>query len=317
MKNEELTLEIFRKNDLAYYTVWINYENYSLSIPLPYQDYYNNTLKHFDSSLFEFENLTINPVAYNANLLQIYTNFFACLEQFISTLYIILYFYKVSKIIPDEKNSIELFRQKYTHTINTICEIIEVDKKEFYKTGFMNKIAELEDARNYILHGNIGRIKISKTKLPEVPLTINYEDILEELDIIINVINYFRYIIPHIDLMPQISFSIYHTVIFRPLDAYFYNVLVPYVHLILNKHSLVPTRNYGIKTIPLPSQHSSMVKKIAILINSDSNELFKNIPMNPMKTRYYFNILENFLDKNHIEKLAKEGKFELPKFMIS
>lgn len=317
MKNEELTLEVFRKNNLAYHIVWFNYENYSIQVPLSYQDYYNITIKHFDSSLFSLENMKINPIAYNADLLQIYTNFFACLEQFVSTLNVILYFYKVSDTIPDEKKSIELFRQNYIHTINTIFTTLGVDKKEFYQTGFMNKIAELEDARNYILHGNIGRIKISKTKLTEFPLTINYEDILEELDIIINVINYFRYIIPHIDLMPQISLPLNKTVCFKPLDVYFYDVLVPYFHLILKKHSLAPTRNYELNTIPMLSQQSSIVKKIAVLINSKSSELFNNISMNSTETNYYFDILGEVLDINHIEKLVKEKKFELPRFMIS
>ena len=121
-----------------------------------------------------------------------------------ATLYEILFFYKQQSTIPSEQESLKLFRQDYDKTLQSIFKLIAPDARpEYYAAGLQNKIKELEDARNYILHGNIGRIKTEKTKLPQAPLTINFEDIMEELDIIINFINFFRYVIPHVFFRPK------------------------------------------------------------------------------------------------------------------
>lgn len=223
----------------------IKYDTNHIALPFIYSDYFDTTTQSFLSYLKHLENMDNNPRCYIAELLQVFTNYFAAFEQFISTLYEILFFYKQQSTIPSEQESLKLFRQDYNKTLQSIFKLIDPDARpEYYRIGLQNKIKELEDARNYILHGNIGRIKTEKTKLPQAPLTINFEDIMEELDIIINFINFFRYVIPHCDLMPNIRIFADSTVYYKRLDEYFYKYLHHYFIKILEKHNLSPTKEY-------------------------------------------------------------------------
>lgn len=316
MNQQQLTLDIFRQNDLAYTTCHINYEIGSVVLPFLYSDYFNKTTIDFISQLLELENSTICPVTYNVDILQVFTNYFACFEQFISALYAILYFYKVSNIIPDEKESIKLFRLDYKNTINKIFETISISKMEYNRTGLAKKIEELEDARNYILYGNIGKIKIRKTKLPQFPLTIHYEDIMEEIDIIVNFINYFRYIFPNIDLMPNIQIMIGETIFFKQLDEYFYKVLCPYFVNILQKHNLSISKSFILETTSIQPKLSQLAQNITIATRFKASEqVFDLIQMNKQKTNYYVQALHNIIA--HDEPTKMKGKFQLPKFMLN
>lgn len=315
MSDTKLSLDLFRNNNLGYYICLIHYKDKKIALPFTYSDYYNRTLQIFMYELNQLENRKNLPIAYSPILLQIFTNFFACFEQFISILNIMLYFYIESDEIPTEKEAIKLFRQDYRDTLNAIFKNIEKNIVEFYRTGLKNKINELEDARNYILHGNLGRIKVLKTKLPDIPLTISYEEIMEELDIIINFIHFFRNVIPKIDLMPQVSIPVKGTILFKPLDEYFYNVLCPYMDLILDKHNFKSTKKYALFTQPIDSVTSNIVQRVDIQIKAEQNKFFNNIAMNNKNTNFYPIVLENFLDKNEVEILLETNTFQLPKFM--
>lgn len=315
MKKSQYTLNIFRQNDLAYTLCRINYAVGSIELPFVFNDYFNKTTYDFMNQVLKLENTIQCPVAYNVSLLQIYTNYFACFEQFVSTLYEILYYFIKSKVLLDEKESIKHFRQDYIATIGNILNIINISKIEYARTGLSNKIKELEDARNYILHGNIGRIKINKTKLPHFPLTINYEDIMEEIDIILNFINLFRYILPNIDLMPNIQIIIDEAIFFKPFDEYFYKVVCPYFANVLQKHGLKQTRNYTLTTKSLKPTTSTISNNIAIYTKLTPEKLFSIIEMNKQKTNYYVKHLHNIIKQD--EPMKMKGKFQLPKFILN
>jgi hypothetical protein len=315
MKNSLYTLDVFRQNDLAYTMCRINYEVGSIEIPFVFNDYFNKTTLDFMNQARQLENPIQCPVAYNVSLLQIYTNYFACFEQFVSTLYEILYYYIKSKVLLDEKESIKLFRQDYIVTIGNILNVTNTPKMEYARTGLSNKIKELENARNYILHGNIGRIKISKTGLPHFPLTINYEDIMEEIDIILNFINLFRYVLPNIDLMPNIQIMIGEAIFFKPFDEYFYKVVCPYFANVLQKHGLNQTRNYTLITKSLKPITNAISDNISIYTKVTPEKLFSIIEMNKQETNYYVRHLHNII--GHDESMKMKGKFQLPKFMLN
>lgn len=313
--NQGISLDLFRKNDLMYSMCQINYNKGCIRLPFVYNDYFDITTIEFMRQLNSFENTNSCPVAYNVFLLQIYTNYFACFEQFVSTLWEILYYYKVSPKLLDEKESLKYFRNEYNKTIDSIFKVIKTNKVVYNKTGLTNKIKELEDARNYILHGNIGRIKVKKTTITESPMTINHEDILEELNIIINFINCFRYIIPNIDLMPSVRIIIGEAIFFKKIDEYFYKVLVPYFESLLEKHKLYKTRIYELTTKSLPVESSSFAKKVEVFVKAIPEKMFDNIKMNSEKTNLYISALHNIIEQD--EPMKKRGKFQLPAFMIN
>lgn len=313
--NQGRSLDLFRKNDLAYSICQINYKKGCIRLPFVYNDYFDITTIEFMRQLNLFENTNSCPIAYNVLLLQIYTNYFACFEQFVSTLWEILYYYKVSPIFLEEKESLKYFRNEYNKTIDSIFKEITTNKVVYNKTGLTNKIKELEDARNYILHGNIGRIKTKKTSITEFPMTINYEDILEELNIIINFINCFRYIIPNIDLMPSVRIVINEAIFFKKIDKYFYKVVVPYFESLLEKHKLCKTRTYELTTKPMSKEHSTFTQKVEVFVKAIPDEEFNNIEMNNEKTNLYVSALHNIIEQD--EPMKMRGKFQLPAFMIN
>lgn len=315
MDNEKYTLDYFRKNNVGYMLFNIKYDINHIALPFIYSDYFDTTTQSFLSYLKHLENMDNNPRCNIAELLQAFTNYFAAFEQFVSTLYEILFFYKQQSTIPSEQESLKLFRQDYNKTLQSIFKLIDPDARpEYYRTGLQNKIKELEDARNYILHGNIGRIKTEKTKLPQAPLTINFEDIMEELDIIINFINFFRYVIPHCDLMPNIRIFADNTVYYKRLDEYFYNYLHHYFIKILEKHNLSPTKEYHLLPPRVAPESSNIAKEAFVTIYYLTPEDYVNIPMNKEKTNYFSQVIDEKLSKEERERT--KGKFQLPNFAV-
>lgn len=313
MNANNISLDFFRQNDLSYMICQIKQADGCVYLPFIYNDFFFNYMVNFEKKFFEFENARNVPIAYDVNLLSIFTGFFMCFEQFVNTLYQILYFLKLNTEIPGEKEAIKLFRKDYKITISEILEILQVDSRELYKTGIINKIAELEDARNYILHGNIGRIKIKKTQLPAIALTINYEDILEELDIIINFINYFRFIIPNIDLMPSVYILVEEAMFSKKLDVYFYDFLIVWVKAVLNKHNLKPTKAYKLLTKPLECLRETFAEDVLINMKMKPEEQY-DFNMNNCLTNLKAEAMSRLISEEEIA--AHKGLLQLPKFII-
>jgi len=312
--NSKNTLNFYRKNDLGYTFCVVNYEKGHVEVPFVYNDYCNMVTLRFLKELQRFENSHINPVAANMKLLSIFTDYFALMEQFVSTIYIILYYYMTNPKTISDENISNLFREEYTKVIKNIFKILNISDMNFKRTQIFNKLAELEDSRNYILHGNTGTIKVNKTQLPKYPLTINYEDVMEELNIIINLINCFRFIFPNIDLMPSIAISINNGLAYKKLDVYFYNILIPMLNNILKKHYLEPTKSYVINTNPLPKKHSEYAKNILIYVKAIPEKEFTE-KHDIKNTDIFSSLMPNIIDKK--EYNAIKGKFQLPQFMLS
>ena len=260
------------------------------------------------------ENTTTPPCAYNAYLLQIFTNYFACFEQFVSTLYALVSFYKLNTEAISEFSLHKYFKKDYKHAITTILSAIDADKIAYNKTGLTNKISELECARNYILHGNIGEIKTEKTHLPSFPLSINAEDIMEEIDIIINFINYFRYILPDIDLMPNIRIFLDKTLYWEKFDLFFYNIVCSYFDKVLGKHSLKKSRSYSLTTNSLQTFNNDIVHKLIIIIKALPRPQYKTSFHGYFTTDYFNDELNKNIPPERRKHMA--DKFMIPRFMV-
>lgn len=313
---QKINLEEFRKNDISCLMIIISYAKKKIGVPFTYNDYINTTFYLFIEQLKKLENSPFLPMAYNSTLLIIFTSFFAIAEQIISTIYLILYFYCKSDKIPTIEENCKNFRNDYKKTINKIFSEGNLNSTEFKKNKMFNMLDELANARNHILHGNIGEIKVEKTKLPKNPLTINVADIMEELNIIINLINHFRYIFPKLDLMPQILINYKNpkTFLYKYLDLYFYKVIVPYFEKILEKHNLVEERKYTQFLTQLPYIKENVIAKdITVFMKSESK--FKKIKMNDEKTDFLNSYIYAIVDPKEVLALAKEQSFQIPCFI--
>ena len=290
---------------------FISYENNSIIIPFTYNDYFNTSIYNFLKELNKFENSKICPIAYNSSLLSIFTDLFSIIEQIITSIYTITYYSCVNSEILSDKESKKLFRRDYKTILSDLFKITKNSDYNFKQIKMFNKLAELEDIRNYILHGNIGSVKISKTKLPTFPLTINYEDIMEELDIIINLVNHFRYILPDMDFMPNIYINIDNYTLCKKFDIYYYNVLVPYMNNILQKHQLTPSKKYKLELLSLPTITKTISKSIKIIMKSVSSI---NYNMNQITTNLYNQCINKIILNNEIALLKKNNAFQICNF---
>lgn len=91
--------------------------------------------------------------------------------------------------------------------------------------------------------------------------------------------------------------------------------ICPYFDLILIKHKLNPTNEYGITTQSIASESSDIVKDISISIKYLPSDDFKEIPMNKERTNFFNQILNQNISKEKRESM--KGKFQIPNFMTS
>ncbi len=279
------SLEHFRKNTFATTICNVEYKgNLNIEFVITYPDYFNVTILQFVNLLRTFENSLLPPQGYNPELLQIFTSFFTCLEQFTNTFYVMLHFYLEDYDLTN-KSYVDFFKKDYIPRLNTIISMVTDDDLLFKKTGLLSKIRELTLVRNYIVHGNFGKLSINKTSFPRYPFSINYEDVMEELDIIINIIHCFRYTFPNIDLMPYVQIHIGSAIFFKKFDDVFYKVLVPYINNILDKHSFISTKTYRNSCFALPSIKSNIAKSIKFWEQLEHEKEY-DYKMRDVKTNY-------------------------------
>ena len=311
-----ISLEHFRKNLFTATMCTIKYNNsHAIQFPITYTDNFNITTTKFVSLLQQFENNSTTIPGFNAELLQVFTNYFACLEQFTNTLFVMLHFYLETDAISD-KGYLDFFKtQDYKNRLSNVLKLITTNDIPFKKTGLFNKIEEIARCRNYSIHGNLGKLKqVEKTTLPSNPLTINYEDVMEELNLIINIVEYFRYVLPNTDLMPHYTIFIGSAIFNKKLDELLYQVLIPYLNNILVKQGLVATRTYKkIEIEPLKPITSEIASKIELWIQIAPEPVY-NYKMNETKTNYWVKYLHNIIGDN--EPIEMRGKIQLPQYML-
>lgn len=311
-----MDLEVFRNNKLSYMQCCIQYSDRILCIPFTCSDYLNTALDHFVlGSLQKLENSKNPPVAYDSELLSIFVNIFISLEQFVNTTHTIVYASIVNPDIPENKEAKELFRADFFCTLNKLFKLCDKNSSVNKKNKSINNLLkDLANCRNYIVHGNFGKTKINKTRLPSHPMVLNYEDIMEELNIVINLINIFRYILPGLDLMPNVRIIIANTLVYKKLDEYYYKFLVPYFTKIVEKHSLQLTKDFDLWTSCAKQIKKHFYEKISVVmyIKPDAECDYE---MNKKETMYLQECILNLVGRNRINLLLKNGKFEMPNFM--
>ena len=315
-------LNLFRKNDLGYLMLQIAYNNGSaVQIPFIYNDYFEATFSKFLEELQRFENKTQIPNAINPELLSVMVDLFASLEIFFSTLHkICFFFYKEPTIPSDERGMKKIFNKDFLLKINDIFDYAQINSQDYKSAEYYKKLKEFQDVRNYIVHGNIGKIKTKFSTFTDVPLTINYNDIVEAMYLIINTMDYFRYIIPNADLMPDVRVIIKqgndHTIFWKKLDVIIENIINPMYKNILLKHNLTSSIEYHKIDKGMPPTNSTIAKRINVFIKAEMNNIFQH-DMSKEQTNYYWEYMPSIISKEEVNKQIQDQTFSLPKFMLN
>lgn len=167
----------------------------------------------------------------------------------------------------------DLKKRDFDSRIRSLFDILQVDKIPFY-SGPFQKLEEFKRYRNELFHDrtNDKPIEFYKTAFSGNPLFANQVDVMQAAVIAIQTFHSFRYVIPKLDLMPQIKIDKENSFFFRKLDFLFIEVLGPYFSKTLHKHSLTSDINLSIETPQLEEGKIFSKVPVEILMNAVSEE---------------------------------------------
>ena len=146
---------------------------------------------------------------------------FLALESFVNSLC------KVASLIKDD-NFKEIAKQDLSSRLTYAIISLNYNEIEIKKSGIYNRINEFKTFRNELFHDrNIGsEVVLKKTNFSTNPILSNQVDVFQSLIIYLEVALLFRFSIPGLDLMPNISIgnsSVFH---FDKLDILYNEYLV-------------------------------------------------------------------------------------------
>lgn len=264
---------------------------------------FNSGIGSFVRLLKEFE---IDPngtlIRSRYSLINIFIILVVAFETYISIIYEISCKYRDVSI--NNKLSI---KQKLSQIFDLVAN--EKSYKYFQGGSIFKCLDEIMSLRNNLLHGKIEAIKIKHTKLPSNPLDLNFEDIVEVLNIFVNIMHVFRKILVNVDLMPDIYVSEFNISTFKKLDVLLYDFICIYLKKILNKVNIESIGSYSKCTNVITSISNTEI--IGGVIIKSEPEHSTNLERTCSKIDYY-TLIENILtEKDHN---IGSGKFLLPNY---
>jgi hypothetical protein len=133
----------------------------------------------------------------------------------------------------------DLKTKDFGQRIKALFEILEVDRTPFYK-GTFQRIEEFKRYRNELFHDrtNDKPMEFHKTVFSGNPMYANQVDVMQAAAIALETYHSFRYVIPKIDLMPQIMVTKEDSFFYAKIDRLYNEVLKPHFLSALSKHSL-------------------------------------------------------------------------------
>ncbi len=246
---------------------------------------------------------------------------FSMLEKTISTIQQIIsisnYNYKSSSIEEINNNIRKLTKNinksKFNNKIKDIFKKTDNEIVDFHKTLEYQKLQELVEYRNNYLHGNLVPYDVKSFKHSNAVKQYyfsNFVDIIDALNTAVNIISIFRYIIPKIDLMPQIPVYKNNFLFHKPLDAYFEHVIYKAFCLTLKKLNLktdyefIDKPNIKLKTF-VPKNKLNIIS--IMKVKRFEHEL--KFPQIKSKTNHFEDCMKEFLKNDK----AKKGYIQVPK----
>ena len=168
--------------------------------------------------------------------------------------------------------SFEKFKKKdLGQRIKAIFDVLEVNRNPFY-AGTFQKLEEFKCYRNELFHDrtNDKPMQFHRTVFSQNPMYANQVDVMQSAVIALETYQSFRYVLPKIDLMPQIMVTKEDSFFFAKIDELYDEVLKPYFLSVLAKHSL--TSSVELESSVNAIEESTPLSKIPIKI------LIKAIP---------------------------------------
>lgn len=137
-------------------------------------------------------------------------------------------------------NSFDDFKKKdFGPRLTSLFDILKIKKTPFYESTFQ-QIEEFKQYRNELFHDRTSDkpLAFKKTLFSGNPFFANQVDTMQAAKIAVSTFEAFRYVIPTLDLMPQVMILKNGSFFFKKLDGLYTELLEPLFHKTLEKHQL-------------------------------------------------------------------------------
>lgn len=195
----------------------------------------------------------------------------------------------------------DIKKKDINQRITELFIMLKIEKKPFYRSTFQ-KLEEFKRYRNELFHDrtNDKAIKFKKTLFSANPMYANQVDVMQASIIALEIYHSFRYVIPELDLMPQIVVNKEDSHFYAKVDNLYNEVLKPYFLSTLEKHSLTSSvdLNFNMEALKTSSALSAM--PIKILIKSVRDEKYQTIPTKKI-TQIGKDFFDSFLEKTNFD----------------
>ncbi|MEH1893672.1 MAG: hypothetical protein V7K92_31085 [Nostoc sp.] len=301
-----MKLEDLRKDNIGQIYAWFpqkgNDESSMLLITYPYY-----SIKAFYFSCQNLEQLEQSKDIINQGNVSISAVgfWFLAIEAFINTLLKIACFLK-------DKDFNEFRGKKLNDRLTAVFEILEIENKDFYRSGILPKLKEFQTFRNEVFHDRFfnSEVQFHKTSFSSIPYLANQVDVVQASIIALEIFQAFRFVYPGLDLMPDIFIQKNSSYGFIKYDFLYNEVILPLFYEALRKHSL----NTDLVTEPVEIRlpESSILQKgdVKIIIRAFHKE---NIIHSPNTTET--NIGASLFNKvRDLITINEQENFQIPAY---
>ncbi len=312
--NEKKNLEYFRLNEYLGTYLFLNNNRIEDKFEMSYNDYSIHAFYSTSDDLSDLENEK-NFINNGRRTVISISLWFLALESFINSICKITCLAKSIDFKPISKKDLG---SRLTFLIDTL----KYDELTIKKTGIYGRINEFKQFRNELFHDrNLqNEIEFKKTNFSSVPLKSNQVDTFQALLIYLEVALLFRYCIPGIDLMPNISIGNSQVLHFDKLDILYKNYLANYFKEILGKHNLSTDLDLSITDYTALRVSTIFIEgEIGVMGRIEQAEEFK-YPINQLKTQIGQNIYHKIINDYNLPTGHTSGLnfiIDWPSFYIS
>ncbi len=210
----------------------------------------------------------------------------------------------------DENNPI--LEKNVLDKLNYLLKKVDFDRERLKKLKIHSQLEDFKDLRNQIVHAGYHKIsKFSNSQFGEA-INLKNADIIQAMVICLKIFNLFRYIIPELDLMPDIRISLFNgPSVSKKLDYLYEDCYLPALKEILAKHNLRTNI-----TIEFPKYSISPVDKLknidmGIRVDSKYEPTYNFSQENTqIVDNYLFEMQKNILREEDIQL----GQFTMPNY---
>jgi hypothetical protein len=205
----------------------------------------------------------------------------------------------------------ELKKKDFGSRIKNLFDILQLDNKPFY-SGTFQKLEEFKRYRNELFHDrtNDAPMVFHKTVFSGNPLLANQVDVMQAAVIAIETYHAFRYVIPGLDLMPQIMITKDESFFYEKLDYLYNEVLYLYFKQTLLKHSLNSNVDLSIAVPILKESKIFSNVVIEVLLKATPDEKFHTVPSKE-KTQIGKDLFDRIRDNSNFDtkRMFKIGNY--------